>query len=358
MSDCPISENIRDTSYLHTGHEPMMSAQQQMQELIFTMQLRELSTLPPTKESEGYEFFRTLKSRQQVMQVLGATSDYVSDNSVDALVLLDSGARPMGVAFAEYWRLTREQDERRPDIFFLKPSGFKKSEDTTHQLEQRHPYLNAHKDSTVMLVDTCMHDGNSMRPVLEGLTVAGFDDLKIGTMGGHGNTSGIDPDLVVIPGKPAEACYPFMIDTITERNGGSGIISRPRGPNLTPKINIIDIFSGDPFNNTWSREPGGRDQAIRLRKELVRIVRESVAEQEDDIAKRIKSGKTRGYQIGYIGGITTGLGLNVALSVDSILRAMTINMATASSGALIGSGVGLLLTKSRIMREIGNQTDQ
>jgi hypothetical protein len=149
---------------------------------------------------EGQSIF-TPEESESIYKISKAAVEYADKEKVKALVLVDRAARLLWVGFKEYWALTHDKDERAPQIFFIEPDGFQDmyylpKELAKEKLEKEHPFLSKLKEDKILVVDTCVHTGNHIGPVLDGLEGNGFKDVLFAVMNETDNFSGIKPDKV------------------------------------------------------------------------------------------------------------------------------------------------------------------
>ena len=83
------------------------------------------------------------------------------------------------------------------------------------------------------------------------LDTIGFKDLKFGTVSGAFNSSGRSPDVEIVDGEASGYCYPFDRDRMIRK-------------------------TADNVHSVPSTNPQDIEQSRRLRKEIIRIVRERI----------------------------------------------------------------------------------
>lgn len=228
----------------------------------------------------GYEFFPSAAERKELVTICGRVAEYLHDNHIANLVLLDRSARPAYIGIREMWK-QKYPDQPLPGIYFVNPTGFNSTEETRgsrvreiiddsawkgtdigsardirsedeiqKDFQQTYQRLLANKDKGTLLFDTCVHSGDSFKPVLETFKSMDFKNLKVGVVGDDMNMSNIKPDLVAVSGQPLGVCYPFDRDRMIGRRLDSVTSAR----------------------NTNSSE---REKSVRLRKEITKIFAES-----------------------------------------------------------------------------------
>ena len=65
------------------------------------------------------------------------------------------------------------------------------------------------KSLPTLIIDTCIHWGISMAPVIDMLQDAGFKNLQVAVISASRNSSSIKPDYAVFAGVAAGDCYPL-----------------------------------------------------------------------------------------------------------------------------------------------------
>lgn len=267
-SSRPIPSDIR--SLTESLYNPLL--QVQLEALLQELEARR----------NGYEFFPYEEERREIVQIASRLVDYVDAHSIGSIVLLDRSARPVYIGFNEAWKRKHGESPKnsekgsKPNIYFVNPTGlnniysasewdlkdkayYKANEASGHLRDPRevqedfeNGYERLLKDgeSGILLFDTCIHSGDSVRPVVSALEKAGIRNVQLGVAGDVRNFSEFQPDFVAVEGKPLGVCYPFDKDTITER-------------------------SLDSASSQKSYDPEKRERSIRLRRELSRIFNEA-----------------------------------------------------------------------------------
>ena len=254
--------------------------------------------LPDFLESDTnkFEFFDTPAARRELYTITKNLAEYVHDQGIENLVLMDRAARPAYQALQRYWKAVYK-DKRMPDVYFINPKGFM----TEERLAKRDPinkapistYFEIHaiktgdvmdpenirdedeiiqdfnevyhrllKDPTddTLIFDVCLHSGKSMEPVLEALREAGVPNIQWGLAGDHRRFNRrLKPDFVASKGTVDMWCMPFAADKSVEKPFGS-VHSRP------PEIDLDHDGIGD------IRDPERVRQGNRLRQEIRTIM--------------------------------------------------------------------------------------
>lgn len=264
-----------------------------------------------------------------------ATADYVDQHNVSAVAFVDRSARPMWIGLNEYWEKTHG-DKPGPDYYFVNPDGFRDQRDIEKRLETEHRRLARHKQDTVLLVDTCMHSGSAMKPVIEGLQKGGFQDVRIAIASNRRNTSGITPDLVMLEYSPAGLCFPFGYNPSEVKKGSrlhSEISSRDMLTNfVTTKLRQVII-------GTINDHLEGGDAS-----------RESAMLEAQTKRKRVKHAR----RLGALAGGAIGLGIANWANLRShggLVHDIIYDVLDTGGGIMWGRFISILVLESKMRRE-------
>lgn len=195
----------------------------------------------------------TAAQGRDIIKAADRTHDYITDNRIKNVVLLDRNARPTEVALYTVWSHQHPREPRPYSTFFLNTRGFLTPEDLASEsqasekgragkefktavlsgdyvqeqpagrtrneiqrdLERSTPYLFAAREEPTLVFDVCMHEGASMGAVLRELDASGFTDLRLGLAGDRTNSSAISPDFVALPESDEMTCGLFGTDRMT-----------------------------------------------------------------------------------------------------------------------------------------------
>jgi len=240
---------------------------------------------------DGYEIFPRKSERKEIVEICNKVVDYLHDNEIPNLVLLDRSARPAYIGIMKLWH-KKYPDKQMPNIYFVNPTGFidreaafeksvsgfprmvelklasDKSQDNIGDMkdfierteevvqadfEGTYSRLIADKDKPLLVFDNCIHHGRAFKPVRNILEKAGFSLVKFGVSSEDRNHTDITPDLVCLDRVPLGLCYPFHHDTLVDKQ--------------------IKSVKSSPAN-----ELDRKNEAYRTRKELYRIFDEAPEE--------------------------------------------------------------------------------
>lgn len=237
----------------------------------------------PVRTGE-YEFFRSYGEREELVTILVRIVDYLHDNKIPNLVLVDRAARPAYGGIKYLWRKKYPQEYPR-NIFFVNPSGFRNldtpanfqysmkkissadeaeenvegfvgpersQEEIEKEFQREYRKLMGQREKPLLILDTCVHKGESLRPVKDSFRRLGFQDIKLGVVTNADNTSEMKFDFVALDGRPWGICGQIF------------------GPERLVRKTLNSVSSV-----RRSDRPDLRDRSIRLRREVGRIVRES-----------------------------------------------------------------------------------
>lgn len=227
---------------------------------------------------QHYEFFEDKEERQELFNYSKAISEYLREEEISNLIIVDRSSRPLYVGVREYLR-SRYPDEKMPNMYFVNPKGFKAKEDETQTeiIDAIHDYiwkkdveepdevrnrkdimrefsetytrLMNDKKNPVLLFDTCIHSGESLKPIKKVLDKLGFSDVRIGAVNPSDVGSKVKTDFYITTQEPEKGCYPFDRDKIIEKT----------------------------FNHVYSqktKDPNKEERSIRLRKEISQIMKD------------------------------------------------------------------------------------
>jgi hypothetical protein len=199
-------------------------------------ELRDAGELP----DRSFKNFPYEKERQELYDITRATTEYIRTNDIKTVFCLDRSARMVAGAITTYLDL-HHADEAKPELYLINPMGCISEEDAvsrgdefteklrvnnfirqgrdedTENLSSEQDILDemaavfpvADKNAPVLVFDTCLHSGDSVKPVIDKLEKSGFTDVRLGFCSTFENTSDIQPDFVALPDEPVRVCYPF-----------------------------------------------------------------------------------------------------------------------------------------------------
>ena len=199
---------------------------------------------PPRADDAGlpeapYRFFGRLGA-QEYYQLSCEITTYVHDEGIRAVVLADKSARPAYIGLTRCWQALYP-DEDRPLINFMNPLGLqpvnevplikrvrgaaeeiragrgdmpvaaRAADDIAEEFRATFADLLTRKDDPVLVLDTCLHTGESALSILSQLLRTDFADVRLGVVGYSPMTQPLVlvPDIVFRPDGPVEDCYPF-----------------------------------------------------------------------------------------------------------------------------------------------------
>ena len=253
---------------------------------LITRELRRLLSHSESRDEGGeYDFFKYEVARDQLAQYCEKITEYIHDNNVANIVILDRISRPVYIGIMEYWK-DKYPGEKKPGIYFMNPKGFKTREsltvdelfeiqqdcewkddavesprqarrerDVTREIEETYSLLMKDKDKPLLIFDSCIHSGDTLSPVKNTLEKVGFEKLIIGSVNPSDRNSSVETDFFITTERPDNGCYPFDRDRMIEKT----------------------------FDHVYSKKnknPREVSLAIRLRKEIKRIIDEAIAKEK------------------------------------------------------------------------------
>ena len=133
--------------------------------------------------------FNELKSpeaRKKVRDIGYSLSNYMRENKIGRIALLDRSARPTYLALREAWH-EQTPNVPLPEIYFINPLAlnpkyrcYTGNEAVNDRFSSVYGPLVADKSSPLLVFDVCMHSGKAMTPTVEALERMGFSNVKIG----------------------------------------------------------------------------------------------------------------------------------------------------------------------------------
>ena len=226
-----------------------------------------------------YNFFETQRSREELAYYCQKVAEYLHDQKIPNLIIIDRSSRPLYIGLIEFWR-AKYPNEKLPGIYFMNPKGFKAreslteddleeiqmdslwkedsveyqqirtEEDILEEIEKVYSQLSKDKEKPLLIFDSCIHSGGTLSPVKDILAKSGFSNIKIGTANKANEDATIQPDFH-IEDSPSTGCYPFDRDRMIEKT-------------------FDHVFS------VRNKDPQSIALSIRLRQEIKKIVQEAL----------------------------------------------------------------------------------
>lgn len=196
---------------------------------------------------------------KELVRACSSVAEYAHDNDIPNIMFVDRGARPAYIGVSEAWN-RKYSDEEHPNFYFINPTGFLDIRSGLHlRREMRmfsgiaamregqekgndtgsffatsrskpvidadflttYPKLAQDKESPLLLMDTCIHGGSTIEPLLKALDRMNFSDVRFGVFEDTRNYSDITPDFVVHDAPSLGGCYPFSYDKMVNRTFAS-----------------------------------------------------------------------------------------------------------------------------------------
>lgn len=238
----------------------------------------------------GYEMFPLIEERKEVVTICNKVVEYLHDNQILNLALIDRSARPVYVGVLKLWK-KKYPEEPSPHIYFFNPNGFidddlalsagpsgypravelvsvasqsaddigsmmdfigKTTKTIRNDFKDTFKQLTEEKDKPLLVFDNCIHMGRASKPILDTLKGMGFSKVTFGVSSNDRNYTDITPDLICLDKTPLGICYPFHPDTLVDKQISS-VVSSP------------------------TADPQRRAESYRVREELQRIFDEAPA---------------------------------------------------------------------------------
>jgi hypothetical protein len=221
--------------------------------------LIDLLEMPAHKRKEGdYDFFVNNIERRELFEYCRKIAEYLHDEQIPSLVIIDRSSRPLYIGVKEYWRY-KYPHEKSPNVYFMNPKGFKTEkmdeQEVINNFKKVYKRLLEDKDKPVLVFDSCIHIGDTLTPVKEVMAKSGFDQVLIGSINPSDMRSSIKTDFYITKNRPKKGCYPFDRDRMIEK-----VFYRPHSVTTNDEQQV--------------------QRSIKLRREIKRIMEEKVFDKE------------------------------------------------------------------------------
>jgi hypothetical protein len=225
---------------------------------------------PNGADGAEYTFFPDEESRRQLFEYCKGITEYLHEQQVADLVIVDRSARPVYVGVRECWH-KMYPDEELPGIFFVNPKGFTPAQkidfmnvlkdimkamskgdsaappadmnrdeyDIQDEFANTYRRLMTDRDKPILLFDTCIHSGGSLKPVKDTLEELGFDDLRIGAVQPADPGSAVRNEFYVSEEVPKRSCQPFGVDRIVQKTYDHVYSTPTQNDPVTRKISVL-----------------------------------------------------------------------------------------------------------------------
>lgn len=209
--------------------------------------MKQIQLLDIRSGKEGYLLFDEEEERYEIVQIGRKISEYVHSLGIQDIIFVDRSARPGYISVLENWKHLYPS-EKPPTIYFMNPKGFRSTDDLQNydqitedlmnsvakddklespelvrskqnihfDLRTTYPNLFGKGEKHVLLFDTCIHSGNSVRPIVEELTDMGLD-VRLAVVRARDSVSEIEADLVIMDETQDGGCYPFDKDQLVDK---------------------------------------------------------------------------------------------------------------------------------------------
>lgn len=227
--------------------------------------------------SEGgkseYNFFTNSIERNELFEYSKKIAEYLHDEKIPNLVIIDRSSRPLYIGVKAYWRY-KYPEQKAPNIYFMNPSGFKTEDSGTNpfhhgnekprseqvvidDFQQVYKRLMEDKDKPVLVFDSCIHSGNTLWPIEQAMRKSGFGNIIIGSINPSDRGSSVQTDFYITKERPEKGCYPFDRDRMIEK-----VLYSTHSRRTLDEERILD--------------------GVKLRREIKRIMEEKIQELSDE----------------------------------------------------------------------------
>lgn len=203
--------------------------------------------------TNGFENFPLLEDRLKPFVISSKICEYLTENNISSVIFVDEAARTAFHGLRAFWQLKSPDQQKMPfNAYFINPRGFLTEKDLNsrrlgisrrsreegldllkelsdvHQGKGRskkeimddfvktYPNLMRVNDGPVLVYDNCIHNGETLKPILKILKELNFQDVRIGVATDGWNRSGIKPNFVALYSKDKN-CYVFGKDELVRK---------------------------------------------------------------------------------------------------------------------------------------------
>lgn len=175
----------------------------------------------------------TQEQREEIVKIADNLAGYLFNQKINNIIFLDRSARLGYLALIKSWRKLFPTI-KCPDIYFTNPDGYntqfekKDVKSIAKEFDRAYKKLASKKHEKIMLFDTCMHSGETLRPVLEVLKKAGYSKVLVGLTQpkDYFYRSGIKVNFSALKNQQSKCCYPFGRGELMTKMGDGLICSQ------------------------------------------------------------------------------------------------------------------------------------
>lgn len=200
-------------------------------------------------ENLGENSFFTPEMRHDLYQASKRLAELIKERGFENILFLDTSARPMATGLVAYWHKAFA-GKRLPGIFFVNPEGVyddltdeevkddarrrmffmeanpetleRIAEGGAEDLLRVHRKMSADKKTPTLIVDTCIHTGETVQQVYHVLEKAGMENISIAAVSEDPESSVVANDYL-LPYESRMPCLPFGPDGMVKK--GDDVIS-------------------------------------------------------------------------------------------------------------------------------------
>jgi len=195
------------------------------------------------EDNQEYKFFPDAESRDDLFYFTQKVAEYLKENKIKNLILIDRAIRPIYVGLQEYWKAKYPYQEKFK-IYFINPWGIENKEDLSDsdlkslyqktienlddldilnnseprskeeiekEFREKFSQLIKEKDEPLLILDACLHEGVTISKVKDFFRNEGFSKIFTGVLNLHSQESKFEPDfyLKIPEEKDFKKCFPF-----------------------------------------------------------------------------------------------------------------------------------------------------
>jgi len=207
--------------------------------------------------------------KKEIFEICSRLSELIHEKGFRNLVIVDRSSRPVFVGIKEYWKI-KYPSEPLPNIYFVNPKGFKAAEKhTKRELEiagararfaedeveeidsartteviledflDTYKKLLVDREKPLLVFDSCIHSGATLKPVIDIFHQVGFDNVSICSVRPSDIGSSVESDFTLIDERSGDRCCPFGRDLLINKTFTS--VSSKRNTNNVDRIKAIEI---------------------------------------------------------------------------------------------------------------------
>lgn len=193
------------------------------------------------------------QEREEIFQASEHLTELIKEHGFQNIIFVDASARPISTGLTSYWHKALP-DERLPGIYFINPEGFHPADEVDQELRDMkkiiksvfgvhlpggdepissksinrfrevHHQLQKNKDQPTLIVDTCIHTGDTVKLLQQAMKDSGFADTATAAVSPDPDAEA-HPDFYLLQTQTKRPCYPFGWEGLVQK--GDDVVSQP-----------------------------------------------------------------------------------------------------------------------------------